>query len=148
VYFIVLIIHNNINLQYWFALMLVYNKHLLINMDDMNIKIWNFNFCYNRPGLTNLRRARSKWQEESLSWHAALNALPFCLFLCPTRVSILRRTCIYKHTSDYVESVYELPLISNNTASQACLHKLGAVRNVDRIFIKGRRPGGNLQFSF
>ena len=55
---------------------------------------------------------------------------------------------MYKHTSDCVQTVYELPLLPNNTVSQTRLHKSVAVRNVDRMFITGRRPGGNLQFSF
>jgi len=116
VYFTILIIHNNINLHHLFVHILVFNKHLLINMHGMNIKTGNFNFCYTRTGLTNLWRACSKWHEKSLSWHAALNALPFCLLLYLIRVSMLWRICIYKHTADCVETVYELPLLPNNTA--------------------------------
>ena len=39
------------------------------------------------------------------------------------------------HISDCVETVYEVQLLSNNTASATLLNKLGAVRNVDWIFI-------------
>ena len=41
------------------------------------------------------------------------------------------------HMYDCAESVYELPLLQNNTASGTFLHKSGAMRNVDRIFIAG-----------
>ena len=44
--------------------------------------------------------------------------------------------CIYVQ-SDCVETVYELPLLPNNTASEMFLHKSGAVRSVDWIFIIG-----------
>jgi len=39
--------------------------------------------------------------------------------------------------SDFVESVYELPLLPNNVVSETFLHKSGAVRSVDWIFITG-----------
>ena len=44
--------------------------------------------------------------------------------------------CIYVQ-SDCVETVYELPLLPNNTASEMFLHKSGAVRSVDWMFIVG-----------
>jgi len=42
---------------------------------------------------------------------------------------------IYTHISDCVEILHELPLLPNNTASKTFLHKTGAVRSVDWIFI-------------
>jgi hypothetical protein len=44
----------------------------------------------------------------------------FLHFFCPTRVSILWRicVCIYIHTSDSVQTVYESPLLPNNTRSR------------------------------
>jgi len=44
---------------------------------------------------------------------------------------------VYIHISDCVEIVYEVPLVPNNTASETFLHKSGAVRSVDWIFIIG-----------
>jgi hypothetical protein len=41
------------------------------------------------------------------------------------------------HISDCVEIVYELPLLSNNTAIETLLHKSEAVRSVDLIFLIG-----------
>ena len=38
------------------------------------------------------------------------------------------------HVSDYVQPVYELALLSNNTTSETFLHKSVAVRRVDWIF--------------
>jgi len=45
--------------------------------------------------------------------------------------------CIHIHTHipDGVENVYELPLLPSNTAIVTFLHKPGAVRSVDWIFI-------------
>jgi hypothetical protein len=45
--------------------------------------------------------------------------------------------CAYKRISDRVQTVYELPLPPNNTASETFLHKSGAVQSVDWIFIIG-----------
>ena len=43
------------------------------------------------------------------------------------------------YVTDCVQTVFELPLLPNNTASETFLHKSGAVRRVDRIFIT-RKP--------
>jgi hypothetical protein len=45
--------------------------------------------------------------------------------------------CVYVHIriSDCVETVYELPLLTNNTVSEIFLPKSGGVRSVDWIFI-------------
>jgi len=37
-------------------------------------------------------------------------------FLCPTGVSMLWSICVPVHTTDCIQTVYELPLLSNNTA--------------------------------
>ena len=58
-------------------------------------------------------------------------------FLCPTTVAILCTMCVHIHISDCVETVYELPLLPNSTAGETFLHKSGAVRRVDWIFITG-----------
>jgi len=42
---------------------------------------------------------------------------------------------IYTHIPDSVETLYRLPLLPNNTTSEAFLHKSEAVRSVDWIFI-------------
>jgi hypothetical protein len=51
----------------------------------------------------------------------------------------LWRTCEYTsiHTSEYMETVYELPLLPNNSASATFLHKSVVVRSVDGLFIIG-----------
>jgi len=59
----------------------------------------------------------------------------FLLFLLPDlRRYIVKNVCIYTHIW-LVENVYELPLIPSNSASETFLHKSGAVRSVDWIFI-------------
>ena len=40
----------------------------------------------------------------------------YLLFLCPTTVTILWTLCVYTHIGDYVQTVYELPLLPINTA--------------------------------
>ena len=57
--------------------------------------------------------------------------------LSPQSLYIVKYMCIYTLISDTVQTVYELPLLPNNTASETFLHKSGAVRNVDWIFIIG-----------
>jgi hypothetical protein len=45
--------------------------------------------------------------------------------------------CVYIHLPDCEETVYELPSLPNNTASETFLHKPGVLRSVDWIFIIG-----------
>jgi len=63
---------------------------------------------------------------------------------CPSYfyVSFARPTSLYREEyvcvcvqSDCVETVYELPLLPNNTASEIFVRKSGAVRSIDGIFI-------------
>ena len=43
----------------------------------------------------------------------------------------------HTQTSDYVQTVYELPSLTNNTAVKTFLQKSGAMRRADWIFIAG-----------
>ena len=74
------------------------------------------------PGLTNLWHAYPKR-------HAALTSVPIFQFFCPISVSLCTMcvcvcvcvcmcmyVCMYVHTSDCVETIYELPLLPDNTA--------------------------------
>ena len=54
---------------------------------------------------------------------------------CPTSVSIFWRICIYLRNCDSVQIVYQVQLLTNNTACESFLHKSGALRSVDWIFI-------------
>jgi len=58
-------------------------------------------------------------------------------FFCPTSVSILWRVCLYIHIFYCIEIVYELPLLSYNTARETFLQKPRTVQSVDWIFIFG-----------
>ena len=60
-------------------------------------------------------------------WHAAFTAVPICFFLPNQPVYIVNNI----HTSHCVEIPYELPLLTNNTASEAFLHKSGEEVNAD-----------------
>jgi hypothetical protein len=75
--------------------------------------------------------------------HAAFIVVPF-YFFHPATISILWGTCAYIHISDSVEFIHELQLLLNSTANEMFLHKLGAVRRVDWMFIFGCRSGGYL----
>ena len=50
---------------------------------------------------------------------------------------IVKNMCIYTHICDCVQTGYALLLPPNNTGSGIFLHKSGAVRNVDWLFING-----------
>ena len=81
-------------------------------------------------GLANLRHA------EGFPWRTAFNAVPIFIFLLPDcRLYIVN--ILYKHVSDSVQTVYELPLLPNNTSNETSLHKSGAVRSFYWIFIIG-----------
>ena len=58
-------------------------------------------------------------------------------YFFPRPTSQYCEKCVYIHISECVENVYELPLQPNNTASAIFLHKSGAVRSVNWIFITG-----------
>ena len=72
------------------------------------------------PRLTDLWHACPKW-------HGAIPAVPMFLFDLPTSV----------YCEEHVETVYELPLLPNNTARATVLHKSVAARSADWIFITG-----------
>jgi len=70
--------------------------------------------------------------------HRCPNFFFFLLFLLPDqRRYIVKNMCMHIQIYDFVETVYELPLIPNKTASETLLYKLGAVGSVDWIFIPG-----------
>jgi hypothetical protein len=77
-------------------------------------------------GLANLRHA------ERFPWHVASTAVPisFLFILSNQPLSIVKNACNYTHTSDCVQTVYELPLLPNNTANETYFHKSWAVRGV------------------
>jgi len=78
------------------------------------------------PGLMNLWHACPKW-------HETFTPVQNFYLPCPISISVLWRiyVCmyvyiyihIYIYISDCIESVYELPLLPNNTASETFLHK-------------------------
>jgi hypothetical protein len=67
-------------------------------------------------GLTNLWNACPKYQTGSFSWHAAFTAAPIA-FISFVQMQIIR---VNVHMSDCTETVYELPLLPENTASEKC----------------------------
>jgi hypothetical protein len=57
--------------------------------------------------------------------------------------SLCYEECVHPYTSLTVKSVFELPLVPNNIASETFVHKSVGVRSVNWIFIMGCRPGGD-----
>jgi hypothetical protein len=68
--------------------------------------------------------------------------LNFFLFLRPASVyyeeyDYIYIYNIYIYISDCVETVFEVPSLPKNTGSETLLHKSGALRCFDSIFISG-----------
>jgi hypothetical protein len=78
-----------------------------------------------------------KMARGKISLAHGIHCCPIFLFFGSFSPSILLIICVHIHISDCVETVYELPLLPNNTAGETFLHKLGAVLSVDWIFITG-----------
>ena len=57
-------------------------------------------------------------------------------------VSLLWETCVYIHI-DCTETVYELPLLPNNTANATFLHKFGVVWVLTGYLSLGWQPGSD-----
>jgi len=83
-----------------------------------------------KPRLVNL------WHTKRYPWHTAVTAAPQFFFICfAWPVSL--------HCDEYVdtyhcaETVHELPVSTNNTASEAILHKSGWCGSADWIFLSG-----------
>jgi hypothetical protein len=56
-------------------------------------------------------------------------------FALPAALCCEECVCIYGHILESVKSVFNLPLIANNNASDNFLHKLAEVRSADWLFI-------------
>lgn len=69
-----------------------------------------------------------KWHKKRFPWHATFTVVSIYFYhSCPTSVSILWKTCIYR----YIETAYELLLLPNDNVSETFLHKSGEVQSVD-----------------
>jgi len=55
---------------------------------------------------------RTEWHAERFPWQVEFTAVPISLFLLPHH----RLHIVYTHIPDTVQTVYELPLLPNNTA--------------------------------
>ena len=79
-----------------------------------------------RTGAANL------WHTKWFPWHAAFTAVQiFSFFLTDQRLRIVKNM----HIFDCLESVYELPLLPNNNASETFKFKSVAVRSVEWISV-------------
>jgi hypothetical protein len=104
--------------------------------------------------MANVWHEYTKWHTVGFPCHAAFTVVPFYIFLLPKeRLHIAKNIYIYIYiyiyarASDCVEIVFEIPLVANssNTVSETFLHKRGAVRSVDWLFIHcgSRQTGGD-----
>ena len=119
--------------------------HSIIKLGQHQCKLMD-TYEHIRAGVTNLWLACPIYHAERLPWYAAFTAIAVLFLLPDRRVWVVYNMCvciyiyiyiyIYTHTSDCVQTVYELLLLSNNTAVKL-LHKSGAVRSVDWVFIIG-----------
>jgi len=77
--------------------------------------------------------------------HSLLSEFFYIYFALPASLYCKEYVYIALHISNCVQNVYDLPLLTNNTASEMFSHKSGAVRSVDWISIIGapawRRQG-------
>ena len=89
-----------------------------------------------RPSVwvTNLWHGYPKWREERFPWHAAF---PNFYFFCLTGASIVQiiYVCIYIHIWLRTDCIWIT--VPTKWQSEIFLHKSGAVRSVDWIFITG-----------
>jgi len=69
--------------------------------------------------------------------NSILSQFFFISFAQPASLYCEEYVYIGLHVSDWAQSVHESPLLRNNTASEIFLHKSGAVRSDDWIFIAG-----------
>jgi hypothetical protein len=99
-----------------------------------------------------------EWKAGRFPWHVEFTALQiFLLFFifCPTAVSILwiififmclyiyTHTHTHTHISECVQTVYELPLLPNNTAVKHCYKNRERCEVLTGYLPLGRRPGGD-----
>ena len=86
---------------------------------------------------------------EMARWKISLaRGIPCCPnfffnFFCPTNVSMLWRIYVYIHISDCVQTVYELPLLPNNTAVKHFYTNLERCEVFTGYLSLWRRSGGD-----
>jgi hypothetical protein len=78
-----------------------------------------------------------KMARGKISLARGINFCPnfFLFYFLDQRLYIAK--CARLHISDCVETVYELPLLPNNTEGETFLHKSEAMRSIGWIFIIG-----------
>jgi len=75
-------------------------------------------------------------KRERFSLHAEFTTVPH-IFISLARPPSLYCEYVCTHISDCVETVYELPLLPNNSTSETCVYQSGLLRSVGWIFIIG-----------
>jgi len=79
-----------------------------------------------------------KWHEEKFPWHATFTAVSaYFLPLLPNQRLYIVKNMHMQIYRDSTETVYELPLLPNDNASEKFLTISGEVQSVDWIFIIG-----------
>jgi hypothetical protein len=75
----------------------------------------------------------SIFKDESTETCICLRSLMYMSHVNKVQPIRVKMICLYVHISECVQTVYELPLLPNNTASETFLYKSGEVRSVDWI---------------
>lgn len=73
------------------------------------------------------------WRGERFPWHAGNFYCPifFYFYFLPDQLHYNVKNMCVLHIPDYIEIVYEIPLLLNKAASEIFLHKSGAMRSPD-----------------
>jgi hypothetical protein len=86
----------------------------------------------------------SKWYAGRFRWHTAFTVVPAELFLLPDqRLHTVKNMCVYIHISDCIETIYELPLLPNNSAVKHSYTNLSGVKCLLDIYHWGDGVGGD-----
>jgi len=122
-------------LLYFMSPVYIYGMHRHLSSLCLTLELFEARPLLHRVAVTHGWRT-SGTREISLA--RSIHCCQSVLYLhCQTSVSILCRTCVYTHISDCLQTVYELPLLPNNTAVWNIFTQIGAVWSVHWIFIVG-----------
>jgi hypothetical protein len=97
-----------------------------------------------RTGLMNLWHMCPKRHTGRFPWRAAFAIVPCFLFLLPDQALYTMKDIVYTRTFDCVQTVYALPLLLNDIASETLLHHSGVVLCTEWVFMTGALAGSDV----
>jgi hypothetical protein len=78
-----------------------------------------------------------KKKHRKISLACGIRCCSMLLFLFPNQPLYTVKNIVYKHTTDCVQTVYALPLLLNNIASETLLHQSRVVLCTEWVFMTG-----------